>query len=45
MGYLAVVSSALLGAVVLGETPTLAAGLGMGLVVLGGLVVTFMRDR
>jgi drug/metabolite transporter (DMT)-like permease len=44
MGYLAVVASALLGAAVLGELPSLGALGGMALVVVGGLVVTFMRD-
>ena len=44
MGYLAVVTSALLGAIVLGERPSLAAIAGMALVVLGGLVVTFVRE-
>lgn len=44
MGYLAVVASALLGAAVLGERPTLGAIAGMGLVVAGGLVATFMRE-
>lgn len=45
MGYLAVVASALLGGAVLGERPSLGAICGMALVVLGGLVVTFVRDR
>jgi drug/metabolite transporter (DMT)-like permease len=44
MGYLAVVASALLGGAVLGERPTPGAIAGMGLVVVGGLVVTFMRE-
>jgi drug/metabolite transporter (DMT)-like permease len=44
MGYLGVVASALLGALVLGERPSLAALGGMALVVIGGLVVTFIRD-
>lgn len=44
MGYLAVVTSALLGAAVLGERPTAAALMGMVLVVGGGLLVTFARD-
>jgi drug/metabolite transporter (DMT)-like permease len=44
MGYLAVVASALLGAAVLGERPTLGAIAGMALVVGGGLVVSLMRD-
>lgn len=44
MGYLTVVASAILGAAVLGERPTLGALAGMALVVAGGLVVTFMRD-
>lgn len=45
MSYLAVVTSALLGAVVLHEQPTLGALLGMALVVSGGLVVTLTRDK
>jgi drug/metabolite transporter (DMT)-like permease len=44
MGYLAVVTSALLGGAVLGESPTLGAVAGMALVVTGGLVVTFIRE-
>jgi drug/metabolite transporter (DMT)-like permease len=44
MGYLSVVASAILGAAVLGERPSLAALAGMALVVAGGLVVTFTRD-
>ncbi len=44
MGYLAVVASALLGSAVLGERPTLGALAGMGLVIAGGLVVTFVRE-
>ena len=44
IGYLSVVTSAILGAAVLGERPTLGALAGMALVVAGGLVVTFMRD-
>jgi drug/metabolite transporter (DMT)-like permease len=44
MGYLSVVTSALLGAAVLGERPSVAAVAGMALVVMGGLVVTFVRD-
>jgi drug/metabolite transporter (DMT)-like permease len=44
MGYLAVVASAVLGAFVLGEVPSLGAVAGMMLVVAGGLVVAFMRD-
>ena len=44
MGYLAVVASALLGAAVLGERPSVGAITGMALVVIGGLVVTFIRD-
>jgi drug/metabolite transporter (DMT)-like permease len=44
MGYLSVVTSAILGAAVLGEHPTLGALGGMALVVAGGLLVTFMRD-
>ncbi len=43
MGYLAAVASALLGAIVLGERPSVAAIAGMALVVVGGLVVTFIR--
>lgn len=45
MSYLSVVTSALLGAAVLGEIPSLAAIAGMALVIVGGLVVTFARDR
>jgi drug/metabolite transporter (DMT)-like permease len=45
MSYLAVVTSALLGAAVLREVPSLTAVLGMGLVIAGGAVVTFARDR
>ncbi|MEA2751571.1 MAG: hypothetical protein QOI41_5714 [Myxococcales bacterium] len=44
MGYLSVVASAILGAAVLGERPSLGALVGMAMVVAGGLVVTFMRD-
>ena len=44
MGYLSVVASALLGAAVLGEYPTIGALAGMVLVVAGGLVVTFVRS-
>lgn len=44
MSYLAVVASALLGAAVLREVPTIGALAGMALVVSGGLVVTFTRD-
>ncbi len=44
IGYLSVVASALLGAAVLNERPSASALLGMTLVVLGGLVVTFTRD-
>jgi drug/metabolite transporter (DMT)-like permease len=44
VGYLAVVASALLGAAVLGERPTLGAIGGMALVVSGGLLVTFTKD-
>ena len=43
MSYLSVVASALLGAAVLGEQPTLGVSCGMALVVAGGLVVTFTR--
>jgi len=39
-----VVASAILGAAVLGERPSLAALAGMALVVARGLVVTFSRD-
>lgn len=45
MSYLSVVASALLGAAVLGEIPSAAAIVGMALVIAGGLVVTFARDR
>lgn len=45
MSYLAVVASALLGALVLGERPPLVAILGMVLVVAGGVVVTFGKER
>lgn len=45
MSYLAVVTSAILGAVVLGEQPSASALLGMALVVSGGLVVTLTRDK
>lgn len=44
MGYLAVVASALLGAAVLQERPTLGAIAGMALVVAGGIMVTFIRE-
>jgi len=44
IGYLSVVTSAILGAVALGERPTAGALAGMALVVAGGLLVTFMRD-
>lgn len=44
MGYLSVVASALLGAAVLRERPTLGAIGGIALVIASGLVVTFMRD-
>lgn len=44
IGYLSVVASAILGAAVLGERPSLAALAGMALVVARGLVVTFSRD-
>lgn len=43
MSYLAVVASALLGALVLGERPSVLAIGGMALVVLGGLVAMFAR--
>lgn len=45
VSYLSVIASALLGAAVLHERPTLGALLGMALVVSGGLVVTFTRDK
>jgi drug/metabolite transporter (DMT)-like permease len=45
MSYVAVVVSALLGAAVLHERPTIGALLGMALVVAGGLVVTLTRDK
>lgn len=45
IGYLSVVASALLGAAILNERPAPSALAGMGLVVLGGLVVTFTRDK
>jgi len=45
MSYLSVVASALLGAAVLHERPTLGAILGMALVVSGGLVVTLTREK
>lgn len=45
MSYLAVVASALLGALALGERPPLVAILGMALVVAGGVVVTFGKER
>ena len=45
IGYLSVVASALLGAAILNERPATSALLGMSLVVLGGLVVTFTRDK
>ena len=45
MSYISVVASALLGAAALHERPTLGAILGMALVVSGGLVVTFTRDK
>jgi drug/metabolite transporter (DMT)-like permease len=45
MSYFAVVASALLGAVVLGEHPGPTAAGGMALVIAGGLVVTFARPR
>ncbi len=45
MSYLAVVASALLGAVALGERPPLTAILGMALVVGGGVVVSFAKER
>jgi drug/metabolite transporter (DMT)-like permease len=44
MGYLSVVASAILGAAVLHERPTVAALVGMALVIGGGLLVTFARD-
>jgi drug/metabolite transporter (DMT)-like permease len=45
MSYLAVVAIALLGALALGERPPLVAILGMALVVAGGVVVTFGKER
>lgn len=45
IGYLSVVASALLGAAILHERPSAGALLGMALVVSGGLVVTFTRDK
>jgi drug/metabolite transporter (DMT)-like permease len=45
MGYLAVVASAVLGAVVLGERPAGLAIGGMALVIAGGVVVTFAKER
>ncbi len=45
MGYLSVVASALLGALLLGEHPTSTAILGMGLVITGGLLVTLRGAR
>jgi drug/metabolite transporter (DMT)-like permease len=45
MSYLSVVASALIGAALLDERPTLDAILGMTLVVAGGLVVTLTRDK
>jgi drug/metabolite transporter (DMT)-like permease len=44
MSYLAVVASAVLGAIALGEVPTVTALVGMVLVIGGGLLVTFTRD-
>jgi drug/metabolite transporter (DMT)-like permease len=44
MSYLAVVASAVLGAVVLGEVPTASALTGMALVIGGGLLITFSRE-
>jgi drug/metabolite transporter (DMT)-like permease len=45
MGYLSVVVSALLGAVALEERPTPLAIAGMGLVIAGGVVLTFVRPK
>lgn len=45
IGYLSVVASALLGAALLHERPSAGALVGMALVVAGGLVVTFTRDK
>lgn len=45
MSYFAVVASALLGAVLLGERPGPTAIAGMTLVIAGGLLVTFARSR
>ncbi|HVJ90244.1 MAG TPA: DMT family transporter [Labilithrix sp.] len=44
MSYLSVVASALLGAAVLGERPGPTAVVGMGLVIAGGILVTFARS-
>lgn len=44
MSYLAVVASALLGAVALGERPPITALFGMSLVITGGLLITFARS-
>jgi len=44
VGNLSVVVSALLGALALGERPSLSAIMGMLLVIAGGVVVTFVRD-
>jgi drug/metabolite transporter (DMT)-like permease len=45
MSYFAVVASALLGALALGERPGSTAIAGMALVIAGGLLVTFARSR
>lgn len=45
MSYLSVVASAVLGAIAFGERPTTAALTGMALVVGGGLLITFGRER
>lgn len=45
MSYLSVVASAVLGAAVLQERPSATAVSGMALVVLGGVVVTFAKER
>lgn len=44
IGYLAVVTSALLGAVIFHETPPWLAFFGMALVIAGGLVIVFFRS-
>lgn len=44
MGYLGIVASAALGAIVLGERPGALVIVGMALVIAGGLVITFVRS-